>query len=168
MNMEINKKTIIMLAIFGLLLIVAAIIMRLSKNENVTENKEEESIAIVKNYNDFYTVNSCIYRYITFVKNKDANTLMKLLDDEFIKSNNINSTNLFNYLNTYEGNISFNSRKMYEEKVSNDITKYYVFGYVEKDIIDSLPEQQEAYFVVKMDSKNKIFTIMPYSGELFK
>ena len=71
-------------------------------------------------------------------------------------------------LNVYEGNISFNSRKMFEEEVNKDITKYYVYGYVEKDVIDSVPEQIEAYFIVKLDKKNKLFSISPYSGEVFR
>ena len=57
---------------------------------------------------------------------------------------------------------------MYEEKISANIYKYYIYGFIEKDVMDSFPEQKEAYFIVKLDKKNNIFTIEPYSGEIFR
>ena len=168
MNLELNKKNIIMVSILIGLFIILIIVIRLSTGVSNKDNSVKNGITIVKNYNDFYTVNSCVYRYLTYLKNRDVDTVLKLLDDDFIKSNNINSNNLFSFLTSYEGNISFNSRKMYEEKVNSNTIKYYVYGYVEKDIIDSEPEISEAYFLVKLDKENKVFTISPYSGEIFK
>lgn len=166
--MELNKKTILMIGFLVVLFIVLGIVINLTRDESNNNSISNNKISVVKNYNDFYTVNSCVYRYLTYLKDKDTNSLMKLLDEEFVTSNNINSNNLYNFLTVYDGNVSFNSRKMFEEKINNNIIKYYVYGYVEKDIIDSAPEQIDAYFMVKLDKKNHLFSISPYSGELFR
>lgn len=164
-----KKNNIILVIILVLLFAVALTLVYLEKRDGkdalVTENKK---VSVLKNYNEFYTVNSCVYRYLTYVQSRNSDSLLKVLDDSFVKNNNINSTNVLNFINVYEENINFNSRKMFYEKVNSHITKYYVYGYVEKDIIDDDPLRYEAYYIVNLDSKNKVFSIMPYSGELFK
>ncbi len=167
MNFELNKKNIILISVVLGLLILANILIHLERNSN-KENVQEEKIRLVDNYSNFYTVSSCVYRYLTYLQSKDTDSLMKVLDEEFITSNGVNENNVYNFLNTYETNVSFNARKMMEEKINNNITKYYVYGYVEKDIIDNSPEQIDAYFIVKLDKQEQVFTIMPYSGEILR
>lgn len=161
-------KKIWLFSIFIIIVLFAVYIINLNDDNFSNEVEHKENYSIVNDYNSFYTVNSCIYRYLTYLQSNSTNSLMNLLDEDFIKNNNINEGNVLNYLTKYEGNLNFNSRKMYEEKVNSNITKYYVYGYVEKDIMDSFPEQNEAYFIVKLDKKNEIFTIMPYNGDIFK
>lgn len=162
-----NLKKIWLISIFVLLILFSMYLIYINKEDkNVNEISFSVKYEIVKNYNDFYTVNSCVYRYLTYLQS-NPNALLKVLDDNYIKANNINENNIYNYLTKYEGNLSFSSKKMYEEKISSNIYKYYVYGYVEKDIMDSFPEKQEAYFIVKLDKKNNIFTIEPYDGKIF-
>lgn len=166
---ERKLKNIWLYGIVILLVILSVYLLHKNseeENNGITENKE--SYSIVTNYSNFYTVNSCVYRYLTYLQGNDTSSLLKVLNEDFIKSNGINESNLYNYLVRYEGNLNFNSRKMYEEEVNNDITKYYVYGYVEKDVMDSYPERYESYFIVYLDKKNQIFSIQPYSGEIFK
>ena len=102
------------------------------------------------------------------MQNNDTYSLLRVLNEDFIRTNGINSTNIYNYLISYDGNVNFNSKKMYYEEMSSNVIKYYVYGYVEKDIMDSFPEQIDAYYIVILDKENKVFSIQPYNGEIFK
>ena len=167
---EKNLKRVWLISIFGLLVAFSMYLIYINNDDNVDTNisNNSEKYTIVKNYSNFYTVNSCVYRYLTYLQAKDSEALMKVLSDDYIKLNNINSNNVFNYLTIYEGNLNFSSEKMYEEIISKNITKYYVYGFVEKDIMGSISEKTEAYFIVVLDRKNSLFTIEPYDGAIFR
>lgn len=165
---EKQLKKLWLISIFVLLVLFSMYLIYINKEDkskNISSSKQ--TYQIVKNYNDFYTVNSCIVRYLAYLQGSNVSSLLKVLDDDYIKNNNINENNIFNYLNKYEGNVNFSSKKMYEEKESSNVYKYYVYGYVEKDILNSFPEQYKSYFIVRLDKKNNVFTIEPYNGDIF-
>ena len=167
---EKNLKNIWLLSIFVILVLFSVYLIRINDNESnvVQDSTNKVNYQLVTNYNNFFTVNSCVYRYLTYVQGRNTSSILKVLDEDFITSNGINETNLYNFITMYEGNLNFNSQEMYEEKVNDNITKYYVYGYVEKDVMNSLPERIDAYYIVNLDEKNKVFTIMPYNGDIFK
>lgn len=165
---EKKFKNLWLISIVVILFLFSLYLLYIREDESVGESPKEENYTIVTNYNKFYTVNSCVYRYLSYLQGNDASSLLKVLDDDFVSKNSLNESNVYNYLTAYDGNVNFNSRKMYEEKISNDITMYYVYGYVERDIMDSFPEQIDAYYIVKLDEKNQVFTIQPYNGDIFK
>ena len=169
MDFKFNLKNTILVIVFALLVIIAVVLI--NKNNPTFTKKEKgtySKINIVKNYSNFYTVNSCVYRYLTYVANENKTSILNVLDEEYVNSNNITEENVLSFLTKYEGNISFESVKMYEEEINKNITKYYVKGNVINDIIDSDAELTEAYFIVKLDKKEQVFSIMPYNGEVFK
>ena len=54
------------------LVIIAIVVVIISVVFNDTEEKKtEENIQIVLNYSNFYTVNSCLYRTINYISQKD-------------------------------------------------------------------------------------------------
>lgn len=164
---ENNLKKIWLISIFVLLIAFSMYLVFINRDEASFDSETHAKYEIVKNYNDFYTVNSCVFRYITYLQSSDADALLKVLDEDYIKENSINKDNVLNTLVKYDGNVTFSSKKMYEEKESSTVYKYYVYGYVEKDVMDSFPEQIETYFIVRLDKKNNIFTIEPYDGKIF-
>ena len=163
---NIDKKNLLAIG-----LLVLAIILVVSSYILNSINKDTESkIYIVTNYNDFYTVDSCLYRLMTYINSNDNESLSLLLDDKYKKENNITGdiANLFNI----PENATFTSRKMYYQKLSNNITKYYVYGYVFPNLInqsikDSINNKTDRYFIVYLDSKNLTFYIEPYDGDIF-
>lgn len=156
-----------------ILIIVTIIVVILSTILNKKEfQKEEEQINIVTNYSSFYTVNSCIYRLVTYLYSKDSNNLLLLLDDKYEEKNNINSENVLDEFPKVEFEPTFVSNKMYYETLTKDITKYYVKGYIEENQISDNFETEksnriEVYFIIYIDSSQKIFSVEPYSGDIF-
>ena len=136
------------------------------------EDVVKKDIRIVTNYSNFYTVNSCLYRTITYINSGDTESLLLVLTDQYKKDNNIDESNVLSIFANIENNSSFNPQKMYYENLNKNITKYYVYGYIEEDILTedveiSNPNKKTAYFIVYLDTTKEIFSVEPYSGDIF-
>lgn len=144
-------------------LIVTFIINKLNKEESNNE------IKIVTNYSNFYTVNSCLYRVVTYLSTNDKDSLMLVLTDKYKKQNKVTKENIMEYFDNVLDNSTFSSKKMYYENINDDITKYYVYGIIEDNYINDISSStnKDSYFIVYLDTKNKIFEIEPYDGEIF-
>lgn len=162
-----SKLTAIVLAILAIIVVITSLI----KN-NDKEINEEKEISIVTNYSSFYTVNSCLYRTITYLSSKDKESLLLVLDDTYKEKNNITEDNVLSIFDEIGENYTFDSKKMYYQELNDDIVKYYVYGIAfENQIYDytvlSDTDGKDFYFVVYMDTKNEIFSIEPYDGKIF-
>ena len=116
-----TKKKKILIACLGILAVGLLIynIFFLSNGKN--------DIEIVKSSSKFYTVSNCVYRYITYVQSKSSDNVLLTLDSKYKKDNNINKDNIFEKINVLDGNYNFEGRKMYQQKINDDTTKYYVY-----------------------------------------
>lgn len=155
--------------ILGIITIIVVVISFITK---ANEESEVEDISIVTNYSNFYTVESCLYRTINYISSNDKESLYLVLNDNYKKENNILQENVLNLFSSVEENSTFISKKMYYQEINDNITKYYVYGYVQKNQIfdDSETnklEYKDMYFIVYMDKTNKTFSIEPYSREDF-
>lgn len=162
-----SKITAIILIIITLIIVIISVIFN-----NDSEKENIENIEIVKNYSNFYTVNSCLYRLTTYLSMRDVESLLFLLNDEYEKDNNINSSNVFEFFPNVESDSTFISEKMYSAILNENLTKYYVKGYIQKNqIFDDTEanevEQKSIYFIVYLDTMNKIFSVEPYDGKVF-
>ena len=159
--------------LIAIVLAIAAIsVIVLSNFFDDKENKTHDpDTYIVTNYSNFYTVNSCLYRVITYLGSKDAANMMLVLNDEYKQNNNVKQENVLDLFPNVEESSTFVSTKMYYETLSSNITKYYVKGYIEKNVLSDLNsnnlEKEEMYFIIYLDSESQLFSIEPYSGELF-
>ena len=164
-----DKSKLIAIVLVVITLVVVIITNLFKENESISLDTD---IYVVSNYSNFYTVNSCLYRAISYISTKDKNNLFLLLSEDYKKENNITEDDVLSLFSNVESDSTFVSNKMYYQKLNNDITKYFVKGYIEKNQIfddDIISEQnrEEVYFIVYIDSLNKIFSIEPYDGNLF-
>lgn len=139
------------------------------------ENKEEDdeivdnpSVLVVNDYNRFFTVSSCVSKYINYLTTKNTDNLLILLSSEYKENNSIDSNNLYNYIDVIEGNKTFSARKMFEEQVNNNVYKYYVYGSIQEEKLGSVSDKEDYYLIVILDESNMTFAIEPYDGVLFK
>lgn len=157
------------LAIFLVFLTILVVVISSLMNKN---KQESTTIDIVRNPSEFFTINSCIYRVITYIQKEDATSLLQVLSEKYKKDNKINNQNVLSVFSKLEKESTFKSMKMYYEKIDDNITKYYVYGKIEENLLHdySIVEQtdeKETYFVVYLDKKKQIFSIEPYDGYLF-
>ena len=155
------KKRIILISAFGLLAIVLIFIQIFGGKKN------NNDIEIVTSTSKFYTVSNCVYRYITYLQSKDVDSLILLLDNSYKKSNNISKENVLDKLDKLDSTYNFEGRKMYQQEITENTTKYYVYGYLREETINNDGNKQDFYIVVTLNNKDKTFSITPYDGEIF-
>ena len=154
------------------LVIITILVVVITNLFNKGEQQKENKIEIVTNYSNFYTVDSCLYRTITYIASKDNESLLTLLSNNYKKENNIDNNNVLELFVEIEEDSLFVSKKMYYEQINNNITKYYVHGQIKKNQIldDELiyrEDYKDTYFIVYLDTENKTFAIEPYNGDIF-
>lgn len=162
-----SKLTAIILVILTIVVVIVTFIV---------DNKKEEKnndILIVTNASNFYTVNSCLYRTITYISSNDKESLLLLLPEEYKESNKITQDNVMDLFFDVTETSTFISEKMYYEYISNNINKYYVQGYIQENQLfdDELLTKQDyeiVYFIVYLDTNENIFSVEPYDGKIFK
>lgn len=162
-----SKLTAIILVIVTILVVIITFVIDKSKDQS-----QYGEIQIVRNYSEFYTVDSCLYRTITYLSSKDTDSLYLLLDDKYKEENKIKKQEVIDLFGNVEESSTFASKKMYYQILNENITKYYVYGLVsENQIFDEFEvtnqDYTEMYFVLYMDSDNKTFSIEPYTKDLF-
>lgn len=161
-----KKKDYTLLIIICLILFSIVGLLYFSKSED-EEQIEKNKYVILNDYSRFFTVNSCVYKYIQYLSNKNYDNLFKVLSKEYINDNNINESNIYNYLPNLNGNYSFVSKKIYYEKKDDNYFKYYVYGYIEQDLIDSIGNKEYYYFLVDYDQMDNVFSITPINKIVF-
>ena len=167
--MKLKKSDYKYLIILVCLIIVTLILYNINtKNDNNDNKLENNKIKLVDNYSRFFTVNSNINKFIIFLQSKDTNSLLEILDDDFKTENNINENNIYNYFPKLDQeSYSFTARKMYFEELSNNYYKFYVKGELNQETIDESNFISNYYFIVKMDTEKRIFSISPINNNEF-
>ena len=165
--MKDNKTKI--LAIFLAIAAIAVVIIPMFFKKTT---EEENDILIVKNPSEFFTVNSCLYRTITYVYKNDIDSLLKVIDEKYKKNNNINKENVLELFPNIDNEVTFVSKEMYYEELNKDIKKYYVRGCVQSNIIHDFDivekeEDVDLYYIVMLNSEKQIFSVEPYDGKIF-
>ena len=57
--------------------------------------------------------------------------------------------------------------KMYSQKLSKYVTKYYVYGEAQEESEEAIGESFNYYLIVYLDESNLSFSVEPYDGEIF-
>ena len=188
-----KKKFVIVIVLLLILLIIIGIIIffkiyKLSTSENVINETEtntivEESIETVSDYNLFYTIETLIQKYETFLhlnyeqqlnelnqpsvaavygittQEEKTNAIINLLDNEFIKEYNINTGNVIEILGQYTNEVETKILEINTLKSSNKRVSAYSVS-TEITNIDN-KEKISAMFIVKLDNINTTFSIYP-------
>ncbi len=132
-----------------------------------------DNVYMVTDHNRFFTVTSCISKYLSYLTMHDTQNILLLLDDDYKNENNITSDNLYDYINAFDEEQEFTAKKMYQETVNDHIIKYYVSGILQPNLLLSTPEEYATidstpfYIIVNLDFQRQVFSIVPYDGKLF-
>lgn len=186
MNKNKIRKILVLGLIVCILLIIVLVIVN-KKDNNKTNYYEEpncerdygDSEKIQISFLEYETIKNCIQQYVNnlnienpfyygknaegnYVKSVDDSEIKKniidLLSEEYIKSNYINASNLYDYIDTIKGNKIVIPVQLVKG-IEDDVTKYKISVLVidEKDIT----ENQKMYFGVELDNKNSTFAVEP-------
>ena len=175
------KKCIIAIITVIIIIIVALIILMqfdIEKDENkmhqVTNEEYEEflsnlqlnTVNIVKDRDTFFTVASCVDKYLINIYNENAQNIYELIDQTYIDKFSISQSNVLNKVDNYSELQIFSPKKMYELNENETFSVYYVYGKIRDDAMEEIMPESDFYVTVKLDKVNRTFSIMP-EGYMF-
>lgn len=169
MNDKAERNTKILAIVIVVAVLLLGIYKLFFEKDNIQEEKiDTETISILSDNSKFFTVSSCVSKYINYLSLSDTENLLLLLSNDYKEKNSINSSNLYNYVGNINGSYSFIGSKMLEQRLSKSVYKYYVKGFIQEELMDTVALGQVYYIIVILDEKNMTFAIEPYDGSLFK
>lgn len=130
--------------------------------------------------NDYFIVKNCIQTYVDAINKKNPNyydkegrnfqekklkeTVNKLLSQNYINQNRINTENIYDYINLLDEKSQFYPTNI---EIIGELSSrtYKVEG-----IIQNLEykNSKRVYFILNIDSLNKTFSVMPVSNETYQ
>lgn len=168
MEFKLTKKNIIVIIIF-IILMFSGLLLYNYRNPEVKKNNNNK-ISLVKEYGRFFSISNAADKYISYLKKQDKNNLMLILNKKYIEINNITNQNIISKLNFPNKNSesNFEARKMYQENINKYIIRYYIYGYLTKNLMEEYSRPKDYYLIIDLDVKNKTFEVTPYDGKIFK
>lgn len=170
MEDSVDKTLKIVIALVVIMIILSATNKVFFENKvKIPEDKvNPEEILLVDDYNRFYTVSSCVSKYLNYLTTNNTEKLLVLLSNEYKTKNNITESNIYTYIPKITGNRNFSPKKMYQQRLNQTIYKYYVYGTIEKDSLNTSSSKEDYYIIVILDESTMTFAIEPYDGSMFK
>ncbi len=162
-----KRNKIIAIIILVIAIIVVIVLNIIYGNKSKEEVIDTKTISIVKDNDDFFTVSSCVSKYLNYLSINDTESLLTLLSKNYKEENNITSNNIYSYIKDVYSNPNFSPNKMYVQRLGKTIYKYYVYGTIEQEVINEISEGIDYYIIVILDESNTTFAIEPYNGEIF-
>ena len=123
---ERNKKILLIVLIIAL--ICLGIYKLFFEKKNSLAEIDTKTISIVSNPNDFYTVSSCVSKYLAHLSSRDSDKLYALISDEYKNNNSLNKDNIYNVIGDLNGVYSFNPRKMFVQRLGENPLVPYLLG----------------------------------------
>lgn len=153
---------VILVVVFGGTLIYSRLFVN-----NAEENKIDNTVIALQDENRFFTIDSAISKYISYVASGDTANIIKLLDTNFVSNNNITSNNLFNYIESYDTNYVGSTREVYQVSYNDNIYKYYVKVRLLNEDFVSSTFVKYTYFEVTINENNLTFAVAPISSVMY-
>ena len=168
--MEKLMKIIIILFII-IVLLIGGVLYLLKKSDNSNENEvniniNSEDFEItgsdelneVESTNLVFNIKQCIQYYIDYINDNNYKAVMKVSDENYIKSNNITEENIKNKSSKFMES-SYFIDKTYEKNVTVDKSIYYIYGrLVNSETYENI---DNVNFTVIIDSQNQTFSVIP-------
>ena len=169
--MKLKKGDYTLIIICVIIVLITFLLIGFNDKKGTTINNSDSnkvSYYLLDDYSRFFTLESCIYKFIVYLQSKNVDSLLKLLDSEYVEKNSINSNNVLEFLGYLDGVNTFKAKKIYYENVDNNIVKYYVYGQIIEETIDTYNSLgKDVYYIVYMDIRNMTYSIEPLEKSIF-
>ncbi len=178
MNLGVSKdeaKTLmfwILIVAIGMLIFV---FIKINVYDPIVENQKYENAeySVVRDKNEYYTAVTPIYHMYSFISYEQIDDLFKLLNEDYIKENEITKENIKEKEIFSLGiGVNFQNKRMCAKEFAPNLTSYIVEG----DDVTLPPEVGEGkseyittrYYDIVLDSSNHTFNITPISKETYE
>lgn len=173
LNVSKQEKKVLSFWGIGLLVIIALLVViniffpisNVFRSFMNIDSKDDTKYKLVSDFSRYSTVSTSIEKFYSFINMKDIDSVIKILDEKYVKEKNVTSSNIKNYLFITDEFLSFQSGKMYQRKI-NKLLYYYVEG----DVINANTGEfyKKEYYRVVLDGSTFHFSITPVTESDFK
>lgn len=163
-----------MLLIILIIIILTSCIIMLNKDNiddgminkelEVSENSDftlttNTSYELLDNINLYYTLNTSVSRYFRYLVEQNNVAVYSLLNENYIKDNNINKDNVLNKLSNINEFQEFWVEKVYSKQIEFDKeTQYCIKGSI---LTKNYQSKEDIYIIANFDFENNTFSITP-------
>lgn len=151
-------KTFITIIIICTLIVGLVLILNRKSNS--------EKLEVVNDYNSFFTTTNYVNNFLSY--SKDSSKLYDVIYSSYIDDNNITKDNIFNYIKSYQGDVSIKVTDMKYVKVKDNYI-YYVKGKLYQSTFDSVEVIEDNFeVVVLVDIDTSSYSIYPIDDNDYK
>lgn len=153
---------ILLIAIFG----ISFIYMKTTERKSEEEKINTEVIALA-DVNRFFTIDSAVSKYFSYITSKNSDSILQVLDKDYVERNNITSSNVYNFVGNYDFNIKINLEEAYQVSTYKNVYKYYVKVALKLETLYDSTLQDYAYYIVTINENELTFAIEPISSNIY-
>ncbi len=151
-------KTFITIIIICTLIVGLVLILNRKSNS--------EKLEVVNDYNSFFTTTNYVNNFLSY--SKDSSKLYDVIYSSYIDDNNITKDNIFDYIKSYQGDVSIKVTDMKYVKVKDNYI-YYVKGKLYQSTFDSVEVIEDNFeVVVLVDINTSSYGIYPIDDNDYK
>lgn len=151
-------KTFITIIIICTLIVGLVLILNRKSNS--------EKLEVVNDYNSFFTTTNYVNNFLSY--SKDSSKLYDVIYSSYIDDNNITKDNIFDYIKSYQGDVSIKVTDMKYVKVKDNYI-YYVKGKLYQSTFDSVEVIEDNFeVVVLVDINTSSYGIYPIDSNDYK
>lgn len=156
-----EKKAFIVVIILCAIITITLVLMSLKSNF--------EKMTIVGEYNTFFSVVNEVNKYLSYSSSGDNDALYELLDERFIKDNDVNINNVLFKIKTYSEGVSVKAKKVSSLKIGNN-NVYLLEGSIVSNYFDesNMIVDDNFKIIVLMDFNNVTASIYPILNDNYK
>ncbi len=128
----------------------------------------KQEISVVDNYSRFYTLANSANMYLSYLGLENSKNVYTLLNDDYIKENQITEDNVITKLKDFETTSpSIRVTKMLQQTLNKRLKKYYIKGNLIDISEDTYDVLKDYYLIMEVDENNNTYQITPYDGKIF-
>lgn len=162
------------------MILCVLIILNIFKNkeENIEEGESSDLLPMgevidVENIDTFVTVESILNSYVNYNINKDVSAIINVLDESYIKENQIEKENIFSKIEEIQGFPLIMINDMKQKDSSINVTTFFIDYNLEDDTVNFTGEalkdapsyyttqKKNSKIVINVDNKNNTYTVLP-------
>ena len=163
---KVEKIELSIVVIFIIIFVGSFIYMKFTENKTEDQQIDTTVIALV-DVNRFFTIDSAISKYFSYVTSKNSESILKILDEDYVSRNNITNDNIYNFVGNYDTNISSSLEEAYQISSYNNIYKYYVKVVLRLETLYDSTLQEYVYYIVTINENELTFAMEPISEIIY-
>ncbi len=131
------------------------------------EERIDNSVVALDDVNRFFTIDSAISKYFSYITSRDGESLLSILDADYINRNNINTSNIYDFVGNYDSNIRTSLEEAYRVNSYQNIYKYYTKVALKEETLYDSTLQGYNYYIVTINENELTFAIEPISEIIY-